>query len=83
MRFVAINNIGQQDVLMLLRMHQRVIEDRTALSNQIRGLLGEYGLILIQGISIVRRELPELLEDPNNQLSIFSRKQFNQLWANL
>ena len=44
MRFVPIKNVEQQDIQSLHRYRQRVVQQRTALVNQIRGLLTEYGL---------------------------------------
>ena len=45
------------------------VGERTALCNQVRGLLAEYGIILAQGVGTVRRRLPEVLEDAENGLS--------------
>jgi capsule polysaccharide export protein KpsE/RkpR len=46
-----------------------VVKQRTALANQIRGLLGEYGIVVGYGISQVRRRIPEILEDGENGLT--------------
>jgi transposase len=66
MRFVAINAEGQQDTQMLHRIRSRLVAERTALINQVRGLLGEYGIVFAQGPSQVRRGMSVLLgkEDP-------------------
>ncbi len=53
---------------------------RTSLSNQIRGLLGEYGLIIPVGIRHVRQHLPALLEDAENALSATAREVFSALY---
>jgi transposase len=50
MRFVTIKRIEQQDLQGLHRIRQSVVKQRTALSNQIRGLLGEYGIVVAKGI---------------------------------
>lgn len=50
MRFVPIKNVEQQTVLSLHRARQSFIKARTAQANQIRGLLGEFGLVVPQGI---------------------------------
>lgn len=44
MRFVPVKNVEQQSVLSLHRVRQGFVKARTAQANQIRGLLGEYGL---------------------------------------
>ena len=50
MRYVPIKNVEQQAVLALHRVRQGFVKARTAQANQIRGLLGEFGLIVPQGI---------------------------------
>src|SRR5438094_799292 len=49
MRFVPAKHVEQQAVLALHRARQSFIEARTAQANQVRGLLGEFGLIVPQG----------------------------------
>lgn len=68
MRFVAIKSIEQQAVLALHRVRQGWVKSRTAQANQIRGLLGEYGLILPQGIAHIAKRVPVLIEDASNEL---------------
>jgi transposase len=46
MRFVPIKSVEQQAVLSLHRVRQGFVVARTAQANQIRGLLGEFGLVL-------------------------------------
>ena len=48
MRFVPVKNIEQQAVLSLHRVRQGFVGARTALANQIRGLLAEFGLVVPQ-----------------------------------
>lgn len=69
MCFVSVKSIEQQDVQSLHRMRQSVVKNRTALANQIRGLLGEYGIVLAQGLSRIRTRIPEILEDGENGLT--------------
>lgn len=75
-RTVAIKTIEQQDMQLLHNIRQELIETRTALVNQIRGLLGERGIIIPQGINHVRTELPLILEDAENGLTALSRELF-------
>lgn len=69
LHFVTIKTPEQQDVQTLHRLRAARLAERTALCNQLRGLLTEYGLILPQGVHVVRRRLPEILEDAENGLS--------------
>ena len=68
-RAVGVKTVQQQDVQALHRMRAARVGERTALCNQVRGLLAEYGIILAQGVGTVRRRLPEVLEDAENGLS--------------
>ena len=68
MRFVPIKSVEQQAVLSLHRVRQGFVKARTAQANQIRGLLGEFGLIMPQGIAHVAKRVPALLEDASNEL---------------
>jgi len=83
MRFVHRKSIEQQDVQALHRVRSRLIGSRTALVNQIRGLLAEYGVVLPQSIGQVRRGLPTVLEDASNELSTLGRRLFNGLYEQL
>ena len=69
MRFVTVKAVEQQDIQGLHRIRHSVVKQRTALANQIRGLLGEYGIVVGYGISQVRRRIPEILEDAGNGLT--------------
>lgn len=60
-RFVPVKSEGQQAVLTVHRARELLVTERTALANQIRGVLMEYGIVIAQGIQRLRRELPEVL----------------------
>jgi transposase len=49
MRFVPVKSTEQPDLQSLHRARDRIVGSRTALINHMRGLLGEYGVILPQG----------------------------------
>jgi len=68
MRFVPIKSVEQQSVLSLHRVRQGFVRARTAQANQIRGLLGEYGLVVPQGIAHIAQRVPALIEDADNEL---------------
>lgn len=63
-RFVPVKDVEQQAVLTVHRARQLLIAERTALVNQSRGLLAEFGLIVPAGIGALRRLWPSLLETP-------------------
>lgn len=69
MRFVGIKNVSQQTVLSLHRVRRLLVEDRTAQANQIRGLLAEFGVVLPQGIKVLRQRINDILEDAENELT--------------
>ena len=62
---------------------RRLVSARTALINQLRGLLGEYGLILAQGANHVRSKLPALLEDCSESLPPLALELFRDLYEEL
>lgn len=68
MRFVPVKKVEQQAVLALHRVRQGFVRARTAQANQIRGLLGEFGIIIPQGIGYIATRVPELIEDGANEL---------------
>ena len=74
MHFVAVKTEEQQAVLMVHRARSLVMANRTAQSNQIRGLLGEFGLVVPQGVAQLRRKLPQILEDAENALPALARE---------
>jgi transposase len=58
MRFVPVKTAEQQAALMLVGMRERLIRNRTQLSNVIRGYAAEFGLTVAKGLA----RLDELLE---------------------
>ena len=79
MRFVPVKSVDQQAVLCLHRVRQLRVAERTALVNQIRGLLSEYGIVVAQGIARIRHALPDILEDAENGLPDLAREVFAEL----
>ena len=83
MRFIAIKNTAQQDVLAIHRMRSLVVGQRTALVNQIRGLLQEFGIVIPKGRRHVNQYLPRILEDAENGLSGLFREALHGLYRDL
>ncbi len=69
MREVTPKTIDQQSMQALHRLRDKAIGERTALSNQLRGLLAEFGIIFPQGLSKIREGLYSVLEDAENDLT--------------
>jgi transposase len=83
MRFVSVKTTEQQAVLTLHRARELLSAQRKALINQIRGLLGEYGIVFAQGGTMTRRRLPGILEDADNALPTLAREVFAELYERL
>lgn len=61
MRCVAVKSLEQQQILALHRIRVRMVKERTALVNQVRGLLMEFGIVIPRSLGVLRRRLPEIL----------------------
>jgi transposase len=83
MRFVPIKSIEQQAILSVHRVRQGFVKARTAQGNQIRSLLGEFGLVIPQGICHVAQRVPALLEDASNELPLAFRRLIERLTEHL
>lgn len=79
MRFVPIKSEDQQAVLTVHRARDLVVAERTVLVNQIRGLLGEFGIVVAQGRERLQQILPLILEDAENGLPPLARETFAEL----
>jgi transposase len=79
MRFVPVKSVEQQAILAVHRARELAVQERTALVNQIRGLLGEFGIVIGQGIDRLHRALPDILEDAGNDLPGLARQTFAEL----
>ena len=83
MRFVPVKTIEQQDIQALHRIRSELVHQRTAKVNQIRGLLGEYGITVEQRVTALRKRLPEILEDAENGLTVDFRALLDGLREDL
>jgi transposase len=69
MRFVVPKSNDQLDLQAIHRVRDRLVGERTAVINQIRAFLIEYGLPVKEGRAALRRNLASVLEDAQNGLS--------------
>jgi transposase len=83
MRYVPVKTVEQQAILSVHRARQGFVKARTAQSNQIRGLLSEFGVVIPQGICSIMKQMPEILEDGENGLPGTMRNLLERLTENL
>src|SRR6201984_1224193 len=60
-RFVPAKTDEQLDLQALHRVRSRLVSERTAVINQIRGFLLERGIVVRQGLRFLRQQLPDIL----------------------
>src|SRR5579859_2675920 len=79
MRFVPIKSDDQLDMQSLHRVRERWVVRRTAVVNQMRGLLLERGITLPKGRCHLEAALPTILKDSDARLSGVVRLLLAQL----
>ena len=80
MRFVQIKTDEQLDLQAMHRVRDRMVQSRTALINQIRGFLLERGITFAADPIHLRKNLPEVIEDAEQNLSSRLRLLLERLW---
>ena len=83
MHFVPIKQVEQQDIQSIHRIRTRVVKNRTALINEIRGLCLEYGVVLAAGAARVKPSLCASIADNDNELTASSRECMQDLYDEL
>lgn len=84
MRYVMVKTPAQQTGQALHRVRSRLVGARTALVNEIRGLLAEFGIIgPVKGVAACRALLADVLEDAENGLPGAMREVLAQLLEEL
>src|SRR5918999_5195751 len=83
MRFVAVKSVAPQDLQALHRVRERLMKARTALINETRGLLHEYGMIVLQGAATFRTHVLAKLATEDAKLTPHSLGLFRQLLEEL
>lgn len=80
MRFVPVKQTGHQDIQSVHRIRQRLVRNKTALGNEIRSFLHEYGIVVPQSFNQLKKKLPLILEDACNELTPTIRELIHDLW---
>ncbi len=78
-----LKTVEQQGLQAVQRSRELLVQERTALSNHVRGLLLEFGLVIPQGFAALHRRVPEVLEDGENELPDMYRPTLHRLYLRL
>jgi transposase len=81
MRFVPKKTLEQQDIQALHRARQRLVNHRTALISQMRGLLLDRGIAIAVSATLARRLIPRMLTAPNDELTPLMPEIVSSLYA--
>jgi transposase len=85
MVFVPLASPADQDLQALHRVRARLVKERTALCNQTRGLLLEYGLTVPKGGGRLRRQVQQWLGAPPAEITAsllrIIQEQYSELLA--
>ena len=79
-KLAPLKSIDQQAMQAVHRSRELIIQDRTALSNHIRGLLLEFGVVIPKGFTYLRQRVPSILEDASNGLPMAYRPTLQRLF---
>ena len=79
MRFVPIKEVEQQDMQSVHRSRELFVKQRTMLANHMRGLLGEYGVIMGKGLGQLRKNFALLIEKEGTELTAKGRENMQVL----
>lgn len=80
MRFVPIKTREQLELQALHRVRSRLVSRRTSVSNQLRGLLAEHGIVIRKGRGGFRGFIPQLLSEQETGLSAAMHRLISGLW---
>lgn len=84
MRFVSIKTPQQQSVQSVHRIRERLIKNRTALMNEIRGIFLEHGVAISQGRAALNQVMTHLRQrTDHNKIDAFTQEILLQLFNEL
>jgi len=72
-------SIDHQSIQSIQRSRELIIQERTATSNHIRGLLLEFGIVIPKGLAYLRKLVPLILEDAENGLPMSYRPTLHRM----
>ena len=62
MNFVAVKTLSQQDIKALHSIRNRLVGNKVQLTNEMRGILNEYGIIAAKGDSALKKKVIEIID---------------------
>lgn len=74
LRVVPLKTGESQDIQARHRVRRRVMPQRPAVGNHVRGLLAERGILRAQGSTQGRKQLPGIVEEVDNVLTSLARE---------
>ena len=80
---VAVKSHEQQSLQALQRARTLLIKERGDVARQMRGFLVEFGIVIDKGIASIRKRIPEVLEDGENQLPSTMRELLHRLYGRM
>lgn len=80
LNLAPIKSVEQLELQSISRIREHLIDEKTALSNHIRGVLSEFGITIAKSFAALKRRLPEILEDGDNRLPNRLRDMMALLW---
>ena len=79
-RQVPVKDADRLEFQAIHRIRDSLVTERTRISNQLRGLLYEFGFTIPKGFAKLKQRIPEILEDAENGLSIPFRQVIFSLY---
>jgi transposase len=83
LKLAPLKSVEQQGLQSIQRSRELLVQNRVGLSNHVRGLLMEFGIVIPQGWAALHRRIPEILEDGDNELPDMYRPTLHLLWRRL
>lgn len=83
MRFVGIKSEEQQEINAIHRVRDCLVKRKTSLSNEIRSIFFEFGIVIPKGITQTRKQVPLLLGDASLHLRVGVRALIEELYTEL
>lgn len=79
-KHAPMKTVEQQGMQSVQRSRELLIQESTALSNHLRGLLLEFGIAIPRGFAALHKHIPEVLEDGDNELPDLYRPTLARLY---